>query len=80
MCRRIGHAGLAGAIFEYGRKLGTGDWNLGHLKAHHLAAESQKSAFAWGVGPMRRTRLSRHLREQSKTRSMIVNYASQVSP
>ena len=31
-CRRIGHAGLAGAIFEYGRNLGTGDWStLSHL-------------------------------------------------
>jgi hypothetical protein len=30
--RRIGHAGLAGAIFEYGRNLGTGDWStLSHL-------------------------------------------------
>ena len=26
-CRRVGYAGLAGAIFEYGRNLGTGDWN-----------------------------------------------------
>jgi hypothetical protein len=31
-CRRIGHAGLAGAIFEYGRNLGTGNWStLSHL-------------------------------------------------
>src|SRR6188768_1092321 len=31
-CRRTGHAGLAGAIFEYGRNLGTGDWStLSHL-------------------------------------------------
>ena len=26
-CRRIGHAGFAGAICEYGRYLGTGDWS-----------------------------------------------------
>ena len=31
-CRRIGHAGLAGAVCEHGRYLGTGAWStLSHL-------------------------------------------------